>query len=66
MKLCSKDFSQKPIQYMVAPSDSNAAVVEFVGSGQHPPLLQSSHLDDRFNGLMVFAIEESVSFFTMT
>ena len=46
MKLCSKAFIQQPMKYMVAPSDSNAFVVEFVGNGQTPPLLPS-HLDDR-------------------
>ena len=38
MKLCSKALSQKPITYMVAPSDYNAAVVEFDVSVQPPPL----------------------------
>ena len=32
MKLCSKDFSQQPIESMVALSKTNASVVEFVGS----------------------------------
>ena len=39
MKLCSKYFSQQPMKYMVAPSDYNADVIEFVSSGQPPSLL---------------------------
>ena len=42
MKLCFKDFSQQPIKYMVAPSEYNASVVEFDGSGQPPPILPLS------------------------
>ena len=45
MKLCSKAFSQQPINSMVAPRDYDASVVEFVGSGQPPPLMPSSQLD---------------------
>ena len=38
-KLCSKAFSQQPIKSMVALSDYNSSVVEFVGSGQPQPLM---------------------------
>ena len=38
-KLGCKAFSQQPIKYMVAPSDYNADVVKFVGSGQSPQLI---------------------------
>ena len=44
-KLCSKDFSQQPMKYMVAPSKTNYSVVEFDGSGQPPPLLPLSCSD---------------------
>ena len=33
--------NHEPIKSMVVPSDSNASVVEFDGSGQPPPLLPS-------------------------
>ena len=49
MKLCSKDFIEQAIESMVVPSDSNYVVVEFVGSGQPPPLFPSSQLDDWFS-----------------
>ena len=45
MKLCSKAFIQQTIKYIVAPIYSNAAVFEFDGSGQPPPLLPSPQLD---------------------
>ena len=48
-KLYYKAFSQQPIKYMVAPINYNADVVEFVGSGQQPPLMPSSQLDYRFS-----------------
>ena len=49
MKLCSKDFIQPPIKSIVVLNDSNADIVEVVGSGQPPPLLPSSQLDDWFS-----------------
>ena len=45
MKLCSKNFSQQPMKYMVALSDSNASVAEFVGIGQ-PLQIMPSQLHD--------------------
>ena len=49
MKLFSMPFNQQPIKSMVAPRNYNAAVVEFVDSGQPPPLLPSSQIDDWFS-----------------
>ena len=43
--LCSKDFSQKPMESMVAPIKTNDYIVEFDGSGQPPPMLTSSKDD---------------------
>ena len=39
MKFCSKASRQEPMKYMVAPSETNAYVVEFDGIGHPPPLL---------------------------
>ena len=38
-------FLQQPIESMVAMSKTNDYVVEFDGSGQHPPLLPSPKYD---------------------
>ena len=45
MKLFRKAFNQKTIKYMVALSDYNASVVEFVGSVQPQPLMPSQIAD---------------------
>ena len=42
MKFCYKAFRQQSMKSMVAPSKTNASVVEFYGSGKTPPMLPSS------------------------
>ena len=48
MEFCSKDFSQKSMKSMVAPSESNASIFEFDGSVKPPPLIPSSFYDGLF------------------
>ena len=45
MRLRSKDSSQQPIKYMVALSNYNASIVEFIRSGKPPMMLPSQIYD---------------------